>query len=132
MTEKSIIEAATQIAPLNQILFEYVASQITTPGVAQSLSTGITDCACYLTTVISCAAAVDGHIYVDYYKLHKKSDGPFYTEDIPFTAASGSFHTFTRQISSFYIRVRLELDSDPALQPPGQNYVSFYVVNIKS
>lgn len=128
----SIIQSATEIAPLNQILFEYNKPLVTEPGVT-SLQTPISDCACYLNTKVSVYAPGSGTVYVDYYHHNKRSSPPFYTDAVPFgsVGAAVQFHFFTFQISSFYVRVRLELDSDPVLAAVANRKLSFFVTNVK-
>lgn len=130
----SIIKSATEIAPLNQILFEYEKQEVTIAGETY-FETNISDCACYLNTKISLVTAVSGTIFIDYYQYNKKSSPPVQTESIPFgppAIPAAVFYFFTRPIASFYIRVRLLLDSDPALEPiPAHRQLCFFVINVK-
>lgn len=126
-------ETLKQIAPLNQILIEFNSTDAQNPGARKIYETEVSECACYLTTKIAWRAPSSGNVYIDYYRLNKKSAGPFYTETVPFDSfpSSSAYYFITRPIASFSIRVRLVLDTEPQAAIPGHRDVHFYVENVK-
>lgn len=107
MTE-SISSNLASIVGANQVLLQYFS--VAPDASAQTITSDITSCKCYISTTIALQTADNGTLYLDYYS---QQGSLLHSESIVITSAP-TVTSFVRYIESKLFGVRLVLSNPPS------------------